>query len=393
MTVPRSIRAGAILALAGFGACSTDRAPGGVPVSPLTAVETLRVGSVDEPETAFSGPRGLEIGPDGRLYVLERSEVRVFGADGTPLRRFGARGEGPGEFRSASQMVLVEDELRVLDSGLRRVTRFDLDGGVIAVEAYRGGVRDHPVLRGPLPNRLLGDMTLVATYGINQVREGWSDWYRRALPHVRVDLEGEIRDTLVMRSQQNGVLILYLDEPTTAPHPFPHDPLFEVWPSRLEAILVDRDVRAEASVAVHRLSLEGDTVWRRDVGYEPVAVDPVYVDSFVVALSEQLERVGFAGLREAETEIRDRMVVPDHVPGVDRVRLGRDGSVWLRLADRDPRQTRWHVLDGEGATVGVVTLPHAFTLLRASLDDVWGVLRGDFDVPYLVRYEVRADGQ
>ena len=70
---------------------------------------------------------------------------------------------------------------------------------------------------------------------------------------------------------------------------------------RRSACMVDRAVdAADPAITVTKLSIESDTLWRRAYGYEPVAIDPAYVDSFVVALTEQLVSVGFATARSGD---------------------------------------------------------------------------------------------
>jgi hypothetical protein len=369
-------------------ACADDTSSHVEPLPALAAVETLRIGSVDDPETALTTIRALEIGPDGRIYALERREIRVFSPDGSPLFRFGGQGDGPGEFQSTLRMDLVQGELRVWDPGLNRVTRFDLEGGLLGVESFHPKPLNHPFMRGPLPFWALPDNTFIGEYGLNQRGD---DWYRvEDSPVVRVALDGEMVDTVAIRPLAGRYMILHLNEPTSAPVPFGYDPLLEVSPTRMEAVLADRRVRSDApSMRVTRLAVDGDTLWSREYTYDPVPIDPVYVDSFVVGLSEQLESVGFATLRQAESEIRETMVIPEHAPPVDRVRIGRDGSVWLMLADRDPVDTRWLVLDETGEIHGRVSLPHGFVIRHATLDVVWGMAHDGLDVPYIVSFDIR----
>lgn len=388
-------RAGSVVGLGALGAlvgCTPPPATDFEPVPELVAEETLRIGSLDDPETSLTSIRALEVAPDGRIFTLHNRDrqIRVHAPDGTPLATFGARGDGPGEFQSPWTLSLVDDELRVWDTRSSRITRFDLDGTVLGIETVRLRRSDHPVLRVPRPNWALSDGSVIGEYGVNQT-PGWEEVTELAV--LRFGLDGQILDTLAIRSLVGRHLILELPkltEATSAWIPFAYDPLFEVSAARMEAVIVDRAVRPDApAIGVTKLSIHGDTLWHREYGYDPVAIDPVYVDSFVVALTEQLVRVGFATERAGENAIRETMVIPEHMPPIDRVWLGRDGSVWLALADRDSISTRWLVLRSDGDIYGQVTLPHRFLLRYATLDVAWGVDRDELDVPYIVKFAVR----
>jgi len=370
-------------------ACGPPAATDGEDRPVLVAKETLRIGSIDDPETALTAIRALEIASDGRVVTLHSRarQIRVHASDGTPLATFGGRGDGPGEFQTTQSMSLENDILRVWDARNLRATRFDLDGAVLGIRTVRMQASDHPVLRRPQLVWALSDGSVIGEYGRSEGRPGWEEVTET--PVVRFGVEGEVLDTVAIHSFIGWTLILDLSEVTTAPTPFPFNPIFTVSPARMEAVMVDRTVNADTpAITVTKLSIKGDTLWRREYGYDPVAIDPVYVDSFVVALTERLVTQGWATARRAEDEIREAMGIPDHAPPVDRARIGRDGSVWLSLADRDALETRWLVLRPDGDEHGVLTLPHRFSLRYATLDAAWGMYMDELDVPYVVGYGV-----
>jgi hypothetical protein len=67
---------------------------------------------------------------DGRILVGERDgSIRIFGADGRHLARFGGQGEGPGEFRFLRSLLPYRgDSIAAADAGLRRISIFDANG-------------------------------------------------------------------------------------------------------------------------------------------------------------------------------------------------------------------------------------------------------------------------
>lgn len=84
-------------------------------------------------ESYFDNPRGIAVDPaTGRIYVCDASRHMVFTLDnkGRVLARFGKRfgGNGPGEFRYPTQVVVAADEIVILDSGNSRAQILDVRG-------------------------------------------------------------------------------------------------------------------------------------------------------------------------------------------------------------------------------------------------------------------------
>jgi hypothetical protein len=133
---------------------STARDSAGVSIienrSPNPDAAPLRLGP--EPVVTIGGPDG-DAGTDftvilsGRLLPqgliavvdLRIPEIRIFdAASGELVRSIGRGGEGPGEFGAAPTIAVTDGgDLWAWDPGNRRVSRFDLDGGLI--EEHRLG--------------------------------------------------------------------------------------------------------------------------------------------------------------------------------------------------------------------------------------------------------------
>lgn len=105
--------------------------------SPLRGTASLRevsrIGMVEgPPEYLISGAPMFTVGPDGSVFVADRSNLRHFDANGTYVRTIARRGQGPGEVRSVIGMDLSADGLlAVLDLGNRRVNAFSPDGTLV----------------------------------------------------------------------------------------------------------------------------------------------------------------------------------------------------------------------------------------------------------------------
>lgn len=81
--------------------------------------------------TEFYGPRGIEVGADGRVYVTDtgQSEIEVFQPDGTKTSQFGQRGQKKGDFDEPVGLRFGPDGfLYVCDTGNERVQAFTPQG-------------------------------------------------------------------------------------------------------------------------------------------------------------------------------------------------------------------------------------------------------------------------
>lgn len=93
--------------------------------------EIARVGGSDEGLASFNDIRDLQLDDKGQLWVLDfqLSSLRLFGADGRPIKEVARRGAGPGELgRTNGFRPLPDGRLVARDYSNRRWTLFAPDG-------------------------------------------------------------------------------------------------------------------------------------------------------------------------------------------------------------------------------------------------------------------------
>lgn len=79
---------------------------------------------------------------------------------------------------------------------------------------------------------------------------------------------------------------------------------------------------------------------------------------------------------------------PPFQAAVDRALGSPSGWLWLRRGAFGADTARWIVLDEKGELAGFFDLPTAVELHRVDSTHAWGVLKGDFDEPYVVRFRL-----
>jgi hypothetical protein len=370
---------------------------------PLAAVEAqVRIGSVDDPDFAFSRVSALEVAPDGAILSLhgQESQIRRWTPDGRSAGSVGRRGQGPGEFSRPSSMGWKGDTLWVMDLDGYRFSYFDSEGSFLggltprvdlgSAELARDGV--YP----PRPAGLLRDGTVWSQTPAwsQQVVEGTLN----RVFHVRTDPAGGVLDTLLVQPVgTNGTLgILYPQGGGVfTRQPFGDGVMVQPLPDLSGLLVVERPAPAEpgsAEFRVIRVDASGDTVFARAYPYTPTAISRSRVDSIVEAQAESLH--GFVGERtgiplgEWRRRVAEALYTPTHHPPVAEAVPGRDGSLWLRLAPSGPEGPEWLVLDTNGEPLRRVRVPERTRILTAETDRFWGVTQDDLDVGYIVRFRV-----
>ena len=127
-------------------------------------------GGPDDPEHHFLfgnesfGAGDITVGPDGSIYVLEMlgNRIQKLAPDGTPLKTWGAPGAGDGRFNKPSTLTIGPDgDLYVADSGNNRIEVFDTDGNFLRAWGEAGTADGK--FRGPWEIAFRPDGTLLVS--------------------------------------------------------------------------------------------------------------------------------------------------------------------------------------------------------------------------------------
>ncbi len=337
-------------------------------------VEDFRVGNVlgnPDEELATARNNSVTLGPNGQIFVLDRStdRVMVFGGDGEFVRSFGGSGEGPGELRSPMALAWDgTDRLWVADGLNGRYHVFDSTGSF--QKSVPTPVRSVNRIQHPL--QWEGADTLVdeTVGGVGR---------RTMVLYVRVDSVGQIIDTVAV-----------VPKPPLAPG--------------FQNVMLRPSQESLRFLVNHyiprlRWSLAPDgTIWSALTGrLRLVQTTPggdtirVVETSHRTPTFDRADRKAIAdGLAEGGISRQDAGLVR---PVVNEIHVTDDGHILVGIIEKvgdDP--SLLDVFSPEGYFLGSVDL--GFGLPRRNLPELVGdtiiaVTPGVFDVPFLVRATIR----
>ena len=363
----------------------------------------LRLGGVDaEGPEQFTRVGHLTRLGGGEIVVFERSvsELRFFSAGGEHLRTAGGRGEGPGEFGFAGDMVRTRaDTLLVRDvHGFRRsLVVFSPSGDYVRQErldvlALRARFTESAL--GCATHLLLGDgsfLTCIDEPGVTRYAEGTPARDERANlgrgGHriVRVSWDLSRIDTLgVILSKEDYVHFPgpeLLDVKTHAFFSDGHlaagvDPLLLYVANNPDYSIEVWTPEGALKRIVRRV---GEGARRRPTSEEEAAAWEAFVEEWDI---DDLPRW------------RRELPVPDTLPAVRGLVVGSGGELWVQREPVVKRRGRalLDLFDGEGRYLGEVRVPSPLFVKEVGEDYLLGVRYDEFDVPFVEMYALRRGG-
>lgn len=364
-----------------------------------TAIEDLRIGSVDDPDLALTWFRNVAIGNNGSMYVPQEMEgrIRVFDGNGRPTGTIGSRGEGPGEFQSIASLGWIGDTLYANDFRQHRISFFTAEGEFLESRSLTPAGLAYPLGPGNGEPLTDGSILLYTSAPSNLIADG--EFTR--LPILRLNRDGSVRDTAAWRPVGHDTWRIRLPENVMSFRrpPWNDEVILAVTADRSGLIRIDRPAAPsgrEATVTIERVDLDGEVEWQRSINYTPVPLSKTDVDEFLAARVD--DYVGTEGRSpryesrsEATAAMRDELFVPDFYPPVSSFLQGRDGSLWLAREARPDQSRLWLIFNPSADLIATLELSGDLRVMAADLEHVWTIEFDELDVPYLVRYRIQRE--
>jgi hypothetical protein len=340
----------------------------------------LVIGRTDgAPHELLRDVRGIEVGLDGTIYVLDArvSEVRVFAPTGKYLRTIARPGDGPGELTAANGIMLDrQGTLWVVDHGKWQFLGLSPQGGEVA--------------RTPMFVHLYGR---VFDGTIDNSGRFWQSAYQvgnlLSAPHPGLtkstvalymkayDRQSGKFDSTFLGERHTPTWMAKFNERSWSTWTIPFSPdLLQVadprggfWVSTTE------------SYRIAKVSERGDTIVRLEVAIQPLPVTPDDVKEFVDGISEDVPHFR----REAEASAR---LAPSIKPLVDQLVIDDESRLWVRRVVAIGELALYDVFENDGTYLGSVRLDfeaQSYFPPRIRDGKLYTVVRDSLDVLTVVR--------
>lgn len=352
-----------------------------VPLREDTVVADVRIGSLEgDGPTTFGDLRGIAVGDDGAIYVLDvqKSELQAFNADGSFRATLTRSGQGPGEIsRGHGVAMSPEGTLWINDSGNRAIVGISADGGeagryplmVGGWAFYWSGSIDsrgvfweqwgHSVEEPPFDITATGPVEATRRVYYKSFDPG-----TEAYDSVQIGLESArgYRAALASGGQ------LSMGIPFSSRRLATIDRNADIWTANAGAY------------GITKMNATGDTLIALHVEVDPSPVTEEDLEIWRESAAATFERA--PGIR-ADIE----RLIPEQKPVLTRLVSDDEGRLWVERTVPPDHAPLFDVFDGEGSYISSVRL------FRGIPDDPAPVIRdgrihalvlGDFDEPYVV---------
>jgi hypothetical protein len=358
----------------------------------LELIEELRVGGLDGPiEYTFGSVAAVAPAPDGTFYVADRQGpvVRKYDAGGTHLFDVGRSGQGPAEYSTLDGLGVSDDgRLMLYDGRNGRLSRFSSDGafiGSVPVSGGLGGFRSFAYARdGSAYVRVFPEA------GFSETPDGIpADW-------ARIGEDGTV-DRLMPVPPEERVAPRYV----ISGYGGYYRPLTTMTVSALGPDGSLYRVRNDE----YRIEHE-----HPDGTLTEIARDEQPVRATDDEIS-QLEAISEAIASRPGADRSELFPIPAMKPFIRELVVDLDGRLWVsryteavfmeysewERTNREERgappyqwrdHLRWDVFDPDGAYLGAVTFPFKTTFVTAAGDEVWGIVGGEYEEAYIVRWRL-----
>ncbi|WP_419941222.1 6-bladed beta-propeller [Candidatus Palauibacter sp.] len=329
-----------------------------------------------EPDSDFSDIVGVAHGPDGSIAVADRllAQITVLSADGTVLVAMGREGDGPGEFRSLSGLVVDrEGRLVVFDDSHQRLSEWTFDGTLVGDTRLRREGTDRQI--GAVGQ--FADGSRYASESDRLVATDVGGVGRDTVGYHRLGDDGAVGDALVRVPGSVTSMFSAGGMP-----PGIRGALFS--PRALGATRGNCLLAGASDGPVLQI-FDRTGVARGELRLE-VQVDRATEDHRKRWISETIasfERMSGDEVSPQQTRMVEAM--GEAVGMAERIPFAYDlivddlGYVWIQpyqLPD-GPGNSEWRVFAETGQAIGPVQLPEGLRALAISTDAILGVRRDD----------------
>jgi hypothetical protein len=351
---------------------------GDLPVWSLT--EELRIGSFDKPNYSLTMISDLAVSPDGRIYVAQREEnlIRVYDREGRFVRNIGAPGPGPGEFEGLDGIGILGDTLLYAADRLNpMVSYFTLEGEFVHSEGRIFGGRI-----AFTPDAILPDGREVAT-----LRAGDDG----GTVTILTDGAGQVVDTLFVTPSR--VIIVHFGNGrlhSSNPLAVYRTPWSLLAADGTRFVTIDWDAGdgTESTFALALVTIDGDTLFRREFRYRPVRRPQEYVDSVIESTIDRLREITGLSRSEVDRVVRDQTMEGMYLPPIAYATFTDAGDLWVvRNPDDANERQHWQIFDRQGEIIARIdSLSVSPYVIRG--DTIWGGLADDLGLPNVGRLRI-----
>jgi hypothetical protein len=339
-----------------------------------------------EPEYQFARIAGIDVDPDGRIYVIDQQaqDIRVFSPEGEYVTSMGQAGSGPGELSQAAGPVFVwGDTVIVPDAMQQRITLYTAAGEAAGTRPLpmTGGI---PVKWMEAPNHDLVQQAMVMAFPGQENVEPKNLLVRRSPT-------GEVLDTLYQMPIGRSVSF---SGNTPSIKMFESEPMWTLGP---EGQLYT-GVNSEYSLRVHGSDGEIVRIVRKPFERRPISDgDQAEFRRIVEELWQD------QGMPPQAMEVMSQALsFAEFYPAYANILGGPDGSLWVQRIQtpeeireqggnfdiQDLGSSTWEVFNGQGQLLGTLEMPPRFTPLAFIDGSLYGVLRDELDVQYVAKLRV-----
>jgi hypothetical protein len=284
--------------------------------------------------------------PDGRILVGDRAEysLRLFSAAGKPVRQFGRKGAGPGEFGHLTTLLRCGDSLVTTDIDGQRVSVFSLAG--VYVRSFRFG-SPQPA-RSPYSS-VCNRAGTFAHYGWENITDVKAGGYRASVPFWLSGTDSGVRRVVgsYPGSERYGVMRPGGGGGSAGPLPLGKQPAIALASDQLYIGSADR-----YEIMVFDLSGKQVTTIRKSVSnLETTSEDIQYaIDKAVAGRGPEIR----ARIERSYAE----MQLPKTIPAYAALKVDARDNLWVQDYPRTKSPVvQWTVFDPRGREIAAVALP------------------------------------